>query len=119
MDGQALRPWGELKESSHAKTLYCDYDVMAAPELLPVFRTLAFVGLHIKWVRYDKTARGWHVVIRTREAITSIESVSLQALLGSDPEREKFNLARVMWARREGRRLGNRWNILYKRKIAK
>ena len=96
-----------------------DSDDRRPPAMRELLRRIRFIGLRVSWVRYDRTRRGWHVVIRMRDKRSPIECVALQAVLGSDRERETFNLARVMWARREGRRLGNRWNILYEKKILK
>jgi hypothetical protein len=64
-------------------------------------------------VCYERTARGWHVVIGLSISITPIETVALQAILGSDPRRESLNLMRVLY----GGGSDKRWNILYKRKL--
>jgi len=70
-------------------------------------------------VRCDRTARGFHVVVTAiaPERTTDLHVVAAQAILGSDPRREAFNLARVHHIA-----LGNvppfwraRWNVLYAR----
>jgi len=119
VDGRQLRPWGELKEKSRSDTVYVDVDKKTSPTLRELWRVLRFIGLRVQWIRIDRTVRGWHVVCRFREKLAPAESVALQFLLGSDREREVFNLARVIRSRLDGRRLGDRWNILYKRKVKK
>jgi hypothetical protein len=61
-------------------------------------------------------------VLRLNARLSSAEIVALQVLLGSDPEREKFNLARVMSDRRAIRKglkwKSQRWNILFSRKVS-
>ncbi len=66
-------------------------------------------------------ARGYHITIYTRAewARAPLAVVAAQAILGSDPLREMFNLMRAVrldrvpafWRRR------HRWNTLYRRKL--
>jgi hypothetical protein len=114
-----FRPWGILKEETNGRQIYLDYDNITAPSLLKLSRSCSLCSLHIEWIRYDRTNRGWHVICRFTEALHPAECVALQAVLGSDSEREKFNLARVIANRREG---ANAWkrsrsNILFERKV--
>jgi hypothetical protein len=61
---------------------------------------LRFLGVRMGWtygdVRYDRTARGWHVVISVAQDVPFPVVVAAQAILGSDWQRESFNLARAM-----------------------
>jgi hypothetical protein len=66
----------------------------------------------VEGVRYDRTRRGWHVLVGIRQAITPPLVVAAQAVLGSDPARESYNLMRVQRPRRGFFR--DRWNVLYK-----
>lgn len=66
-------------------------------------------------------AQGWHVLIETRArwATDPVTVVAAQAVLGSDPKREMFNLMRAVslkhrplfWRQR------HRWNTFYRRKL--
>lgn len=114
-----FRPWGELKEKSNANTIFVDCDRAIPPALRDVWRTLRLAGVLCRWVRYDRTRRGWHIVIRVRESLSPLACVALQCVLGSDLEREKFNLGRVMSdaKRPQGKFARARWNILYRAKV--
>lgn len=69
---------------------------------------LRFLGQRMRWyygdVRYDRTAHGWHVVVPiiTRIGVAEQDEipfpivVAAQAILGSDWQRESFNLARAV-----------------------
>ena len=82
-------------------------------------------GLRPNWIRYDRTARGWHIIIRVNRRLSGLECVALQAVLGSDSARETFNLARVMsrsgGSANKKRKAweAKRWNILYRVKLKK
>lgn len=70
----------------------------------------------IEAVRFDRTRRGWHVVVGINKRVAATSMVAAQAILGSDPMREAFNLARVrrvpvIWS--HGKRLITPWNVLY------
>ncbi len=78
-----------------------------------MFRRLGQYGLKAKWTRYDRTKRGWHVLIRINRWLEPKETVALQAILGSDPAREVYNLIRAMTGKMEG----GRWNFLFERKL--
>lgn len=58
---------------------------------------------------------GWHVVVILADTLTPTEVVAVQALLGSDPRREAFNLARArkLPTLRPWR---DRFNVLYDEK---
>lgn len=75
----------------------CDYDgpPIRLPRLAVLVRLMALRPL---WVRYERTRRGWHVVLRVRERLRLTETVSVQAILGSDPYREAFDFARARTA---------------------
>lgn len=108
--------FGQIKEQTCHSRTFCDYDHAEAPHLLPFFSVARIVGLRPRWVRYDKTRRGWHVVIQWNRIMSDSELVALQFALGSDYKRETLNLMRVM-ARPSNRAQRCRWNILYERKL--
>lgn len=64
-------------------------------------------------VRYDRTRRGWHVIVTVRKRIPPPLIVAAQAILGSDPHRESFNLMRVQQLRRVPTFWRTRWNVLF------
>jgi hypothetical protein len=81
--------------------------------------TSRIIGLRVNFIRYDRTRRGWHIVIRLERrkrkngGFTPLEKVALQAVFGSDARREALNLMRVI----NGNGKDKRWNILYSRKL--
>lgn len=68
-----------------------------------------------------KTKHGWHVLIETRArwAAAPVAVVAAQAILGSDPKRETFNLMRAVSLKGRPKfwRARHRWNVFYRRKI--
>lgn len=68
-------------------------------------------------VRIDRTARGWHVTIELERDVTALELVAMQAILGSDPRRETFNLVRVRNLADVPPCWEERWNVLYSAKL--
>lgn len=62
------------------------------------------------------SGHGWHVqVVVDPVPRTAMEVTALQAVLGSDPNRESCNVqrARLVDARRVGPYWRKRWNVLY------
>lgn len=64
-------------------------------------------------VRYDRTRRGWHVTVGVRKKIPPPLVVAAQAILGSDPKREAFNVMRVQRLDKVSPFWRARWNVLY------
>lgn len=92
-----------------------DYDHRQPPPKLPALWAIAGkLGLKPEWCEYHKTARGWHLTVQWNRKLGPGETVALQLLLGSDPDRELFNLSRLL---RGGGR-SKRWNLLFERKLA-
>jgi hypothetical protein len=73
------------------------------------------LGIRTTYRRLDRTAKGFHMVIRWDTALQPVEIIALQAMLGSDPTREALNLMRVRSLAR-GTDESEYWNILYARK---
>lgn len=92
----------------------CDYDDSVAPDVDRVFMLARYLRACVDWVLYRRTRKGWHVVIQWKRRFKPIEVIAIQSILGSDPVRERFNLARVMGPDK-GR--DKRWNLLFERKI--
>lgn len=110
--------WGEVKELAEPNKTLCDYDGALPDGLRARVRAIRrLTGARPLTARLDRTARGFHLVIRWDRPWDPFQTVAIQAILGSDPMREALNFARA--AARPG--LGNHgqfWNILYGRKIA-
>jgi hypothetical protein len=90
----------------------CDYDTDWRPAYHYILRIAALIQSSPLWIREDKTARGWHIVICWNRFFTPLEIVALQLALGSDIQRETYNLARVMSGKKS-----RRWNLLFKEKL--
>jgi hypothetical protein len=75
--------------------LYLDIDGPIPPTLLArITQCCRLLRWPIEAIRYDRTRRGWHVVIGVRRRIAFARVVAAQAILGSDRNRELFNLMR-------------------------
>lgn len=73
-----------------------DYDVSVPDDFLYRVRLLTHVmDWRVRSTRIDRTRRGYHAIIELRESVPFIEIVAAQAILGSDPRREAFNLRRA------------------------
>ena len=70
---------------------------------------LAFWHLTVKHVWVAETAKGYHVVIITKEKLQDQQICFLQLAMGSDYKRECFNLARILRGEKD-------WNLLFKTK---
>lgn len=64
-----------------------------------------------------RTVRGWHVVVVVPGRATAVTIVACQAVLGSDPYREMFNLRRARRLAAVPRRWRRAWNVLYGAKL--
>lgn len=96
--------------------LYLDFDGPLPPKLLPwITQCCKLWRWPLEAVRYDRTKRGWHVIIGVRRRVPFAHVVAAQAIFGSDPKRESFNLMRSQ-AVRAGR-VSSFWarraNVLY------
>lgn len=93
----------------------CDFDSDVPREFATRLGVVArIVGLTVEWVRYDRTRRGWHVIVNVREQMRNpVMVVLVQALLGSDWKREAFNARRVRHGKRVPAFWRDRLNVLY------
>lgn len=64
-------------------------------------------------VKYERTRRGWHVVVGVRRRVSAPLIVAAQAVLGSDRNREMFNVMRVQALPYVPGYWRTRWNVLY------
>lgn len=115
-----LGRWGVLGEKANPKRAYLDFDLgRCSPRLAGIHVTLRAIRNRAAWIRYDRTKKGWHIVIALRDALQPAETVALQACCGSDIRRETLNLMRVLAIRRKGASpfWRKRYNILYEFKL--
>lgn len=91
----------------------CDYDRKDVKPLMRLWAVSRMLQVKPKWVELHRTRRGWHMSVMFSERFSPIETVALQAILGSDAFRETYNLVRV----RSKQAAGRRWNLLFREKI--
>lgn len=94
--------------------LYLDVDgEIPRPFLFRLFHCLRLWRWPVQGIRFDRTARGWHVVVGVERRLSPAMVVAAQAILGSDLKREAFNLMRVQQFRRLPAFWRRRFNVLY------
>lgn len=99
------------------KTLIkCDYDGELPDDLYyRITWTFGLLRLAVEGVSIDRTRRGYHVVILVARRVSAHRVVAIQAILGSDPQREAFNLVRASGLHKIPPDQRGWWNVLYKR----
>ena len=112
------KPWrasvaGIVDQYAGASRTMCDYDQTTVKPMMRIWAVARMLRIRPLMVELARTRRGWHVVIEWNREFAPIETVALQAILGSDAFRETYNLVRVLG----GQPGGNRWNLLFKEKI--
>jgi hypothetical protein len=112
--------FGVMGDFSRNDCLYFDLDRLGTPDLKPIWEILRFLHIRPKWIRTDRSQKGWHVVVKHDHHLSRMEIVAIQALGGSDSKRELLNLMRAFNMDRSGLIddfWKQRWNILFERKI--
>lgn len=78
----------------------------------------------LRWLRLrpvlvvcSPSRRGWHVKVVVSRRLGALSVVALQAILGSDPRREVFNLVRARALRRVSAEWRNRYSVLFRSKL--
>jgi hypothetical protein len=95
-----------------------DYDGLFPRDFaMRVDMVLRVQRLRATWVRIDRTAHGWHVVVFVRGRCSPTRLILIQALMGSDWKRELFNSRRVLAWRHVPPFWRTRANVLYSRHI--
>lgn len=127
-----------------SQLLYLDFDEPesdAVDELEKrIYNVANMVQIEMELVSILPTRRGFHAIVKAewplklnpgitqdlpivgntyldREELTTMETVCLQLLLGSDPKREAFNLLRAHSIGDAPAFWRDRWNVLYAEKI--
>lgn len=94
--------------------LYLDFDGPVPNKLVDrIVWTTKLWQWTLVAIRFDRTRRGWHVVVGIKEAVEPPMIVAAQAILGSDYKREAFNLMRVQSLPHVSPYWRERWNVLY------
>ena len=99
--------------------LLLDYDAPTPPpDLLRRLQRVAwYFGTTVGVVECRKTRRGWHVIAKLRSiTLPPLAVVAAQAILGSDPQRELFNLVRASRLEAAPTFWHSRHNVLYRAK---
>lgn len=107
---------GRVKQTWAPSLLLLDFDGDALPTIRDLAARLAVMHLRASHIEQHRTRRGWHIVIHLRQQLTLMEAIAAQAILGSDPMREGFNLARAR--SRPGKFWQRRANILFDGKLS-
>jgi hypothetical protein len=105
---------GVVKAYARPDTTYCDYDSPKAPPVWDVYQLAQRLGIKPLYIREDRTVRGWHRVVRWNRKFEPFCIVAMQLAMGSDLNREGFNLLRVLSG---DARKNKRWNLLFDRKL--
>jgi hypothetical protein len=116
-NSEIFKRWGIVKEFHSNHLILCDYDTqnIPNPNLFSLAHTL---GLTIVSIRWDKTRRGWHQIIRTANYLSDAEIIACTLILGSDPDRARLDLKRAISHRlRPSKFWHKRISILFSRKV--
>ena len=105
---------GIVERYASPRWALCDVDVCKVVIEARVWSLARMLGIKVCVIEFRRTRRGWHVAVQWSRAFRPIETIAIQAILGSDPFRESFNLARVLGGRATK---SNRWNLLFKEKL--
>ena len=88
------------------------------PDIASKIRALR-QAIRVSSIIYSPTRKGWHIIIETTRRLSAIETIALQACLGSDVKRELMNLQRYFGFK--GKKIPHfwkdRWNLLFARKL--
>lgn len=86
---------GEIKEWHEPGKLLLDFDERR-PAPAELLARLKLCGIALKTIRFERsTNRGWHVIMWTEKRLSKLQTVAVQAILGSDPRREAINYQRA------------------------
>lgn len=107
---------GRVEHYADPHLTMCDYDGPRPklPELWRVWKLARQFGARPLWIKDRRTKRGWHRVVYWDRPFEPMQTIALQLLLGSDREREAFNLKRVLL----GGANTPRWNLLFSEKLS-
>lgn len=96
--------------------LKLDFDTIRRPSLLNIFRLLRRAGYEeTDWVvDRSPSGNGWHVIVHVFPRPKSpFEVVALQAICGSDVNREAMQMHRARTFAKSPLFMRDAWNVLY------
>lgn len=109
--------WGKIKEFNAPDKILCDFDTPDVPRPA-IFSLCRTIGVCVEFVRFDRTRRGWHCVIKLRQKLTNAERIAASAILGSDPARARLDLCRAISIRLYPSKFWEkRISVLFERKV--
>lgn len=109
-----IGPAGIVKRYARPDQTLCDIDEKQPPAINWIMRIARMLKIRPRFIEYDRTKHGWHVIIEWSRRFKPIEICALQCVLGSDLDRETYNLARIF----SGKARNRRWNLLFERKLS-
>lgn len=88
-------------------------------KLGPIYSTLHICGLRARWIRFDRTRKGWHIVILLDTSLQEAEAVALEVIMGSDRRRANLDLMRILAVRKNATSpfWKKRTRLLYRSKL--
>jgi len=98
--------------------LKLDRDDGRAFPLWRLWWVLRLLGWRAEWIEYHRSRRGWHVQVAVPGRVSPVAVVAVQAVMGSDRNREAFNLARARMIESGRAPRSWRYNVLFERKLA-
>lgn len=80
-----------------------------------IFAVCSLLNLKIISSRMLRSQNGnFHWIIELEQSLNPIQTVAIQALMGSDWKRECFNLLRANQLKDKSSTVKNHWNVLFK-----
>lgn len=104
----------------HYAVIKLDFDTSRRPTVARMIDRLTRARLHLDWVVLARSpsGRGWHAWVGVfPPPKNAVQTVALQAILGSDPRREAYNFNRAFMvdAGQVPDWYQGQWNIFYRR----
>lgn len=116
--GGTIRYWGIISHLHRPDQLLLDFDCGKDIPCPPLNSLAHTCGFRVRWQEWNRTRRGWHLIVRLREKLTDGEIIAAQAILGSDLARERLNLSRAISIRlRPSKFWRRRINLLFQKKV--
>ena len=103
---------GIVKQYAEPDLSLVDYDSPHRAPIAVIVRLAKMLDTTILWMREDRTKHGWHLLIKWARSFKPAELIAIQCILGSDLQRETYNLSRVLSGKKS-----ERWNLLFERKL--
>jgi hypothetical protein len=106
---------GVVDRYGDAYTTLHDYDGREPPTVDEIRHIAGILRVKVEALEYSASRRGSHLAITWGAKWEPWQIVVIQAILGSDPKREAYNLLRLMSGADVAKNW--RWNFLFSRKL--